>query len=186
MSAQTQQNTTILIELDEKSQEFFYDNAAKWFDNLLLVQSSYRKLLEDTAEKVKELHIHAYLTDMAERARQHEEKIDALYALIHRDSSSIRKTLGTIMGKARQALGDLIAFSGGIAGPWQDLHQAFLASTNSMSAFAVAEQIGLATGITEIVDIVFPIIMEKSTDHLVLQELTLEMAGVAIVYHESF
>ena len=177
---------TIFIELDEKSQEFFYDNAAKWFDNLLLAQSSYRKLLEDTAEKVKEFHIRAYLEEMAARAKVHEEKVEALYSLVHRDSSSIRKTLGTIVGKARQGLGDLMALTGGVAGPWQDLHQLFLANTNTMSAFGVAEQIGLAIGLTGIVDISFPIVMEKSTDHLLLQELALEMAGVAIVYNEKF
>ena len=187
MSDQTKLSTpAILIELDKKSKEFFFDNAAKWFDNLMLAQSSYRRLLEDTTEKVKEFHIHAYLSEMAARAKVHEEKIETLYTLIHRDSSTIRKTLGTIVGKARQALGDLMALTGGMAGPWQDLHQLFLANTNTMSAFAVAEQIGLAIGLAEIVDITFPIVLEKSTDHLLLQELALEMAGVAIVYNETF
>lgn len=176
----------VLIELDEKSQRYFYDNAAKWFDNLLLVQSSYRKLLEDTIAKVTELHIKAYLSDLLQRAQQHEEKIDALYKIIDRDSSTVRKTLGKIMGKAREALADMIAFTGGLAGPWQDLHQLFLANTNTMSAFAVAEQIGLALGIPEIVDITLPIVMEKSTDQLLLQELALEMAGVSILYNQSF
>lgn len=50
---------TILIELDDKSWSDFQDSAAKWFDNLLLVQSSYQKLLEDTVEKVTEMHIKA-------------------------------------------------------------------------------------------------------------------------------
>ena len=179
-------STVILIELDEKSQQAFLDNAAKWLDNLLLTQSSYRKLLEDTSEKVTEFHIRAYLTNMLERARQHEEKIEKLYALIQRDSSAIRKVLGTVMGKARQVIGDLMAFTGGLAGPWQDLHQLFLSNANTMGAFAVAEQIGLALGIPAIVDITLPIVMEKSTDQLLLQELVLEMAGTAILYNQKF
>ena len=176
----------ILIELDDKSWDAFLDSAAKWFDNLLLVQSSYRKLLEDTADKVTELHIKAYLGEMHEREKQHEEKIEELYKIINRDSSVIRKTLGTVLGKAREVLGDVMAFTGGVAGPWQDLQQLYLSNTNTMGAFAVAEQIGLSMGVPEIADIAIPIEMELATDHLLLQELVLEMAGVAIMYNQSF
>ncbi len=177
---------TILIELDDKSWSDFRDSAAKWFDNLLLVQSSYQKLLEDTVEKVTEMHIKAYLSEMHERAKQHEEKIEELYKIIDRDSSVIRKTLGTVLGKARQVLADAIALTGGVAGPWQDMQQLYLANTNTMSAFAVVEQIGLAMGIEEITNIAIPIEMDLATDHLILQELVLEMAGVAIMYDQKF
>ena len=181
-----QTTNTILIEMDDKSWDFFSDNGAKWLDNLLLVQSSYRKLLDDTAEKVTELHIKAYLTDMHERAKQHEQKIEELYKILNRDSSAIRKTLGTVLGKAQQVLGDVMAFTGGVAGPWQDLQQLYLANTNTMGAFGIAEQIGLAMGVPEITDIAVPIEMDLATDHLILQELVLEMAGVAIMYNQSF
>lgn len=181
-----QTSEAILIEMDDKSWDFFSDNGAKWLDNLLLIQSSYKKLLGDTADKVTELHIKAYLGEMHERAIQHEQKIDDLYHILNRDSSAIRKTLGTVLGKARQVLGDVIAFTGGIAGPWQDLQQLYLANTNTMGAFAVAEQIGLAMGVPEITDIAIPIEMDLAADHLILQELVLEMAGVAIMYHQSF
>lgn len=181
-----QTNNAILIEMDDKSWDFFSDNGAKWLDNLLLMQSSYRKLLEDTLDKVKELHIKAYLSDMHERAKQHEEKIEALYKIINRDSSVVRKTLGTVLGKMREVLGDAIAFTGGVAGPWQDLQQLYLSNTNTMGAFAVVEQIGLAMGVPEIADIAIPIEMDLAADHLLLQELVLEMAGVAIMYNQSF
>jgi hypothetical protein len=176
----------VLIELDEKSWDDFLDNAARWFDNLLLVQSSYRKLLEDTIDKITEFHIKAYLTDILERARKHEEKIENLYKIINRDSSTIRKTLGTIIGKADQVLADLMAFTGGLKGPWQDLHQLYLSNTNVMGAFAIAEQIGLALGIPEIIDISLPIVMEKAADQLLLQEFVLEMAGISILYNQAF
>lgn len=176
----------VLLELDAKSWDTFLDNAAKWFDNLVLVQAGYRKLLEDTIEKINEFHIKAYLTEILERARQHEAQIDGLYKIVNRDPSKIRKTLGTVIGKADQLLGDLMAATGGLKGPWQDLHQLFLSNANTMGAFAVAEQLGLALGLPEIIDITFPIVREKSTDQLLLQEFVLEMAGVAILYHESF
>ena len=43
-----EQQTTnaILIEMDDKSWDSFLDSAAKWFDNLLLMQSSYRNYWE--------------------------------------------------------------------------------------------------------------------------------------------
>ena len=178
--------TTQLLELDAKSWDRFFDNAAKWFDNLVLVQASYRKLLEDTIEKINEFHIKAYLTEILERAQQHEAQIDKLYKIINRDPSKIRKTLGTVLGKADQLLGDLMAGTSGVKGPWQDLHQLYLSNTNTMGAFAVAEQLGLALGLPEILDVTFPIVREKSTDQLLLQEFVLEMAGVAILYNESF
>jgi hypothetical protein len=176
----------VLIELDEQSWNSFFDNAAKWFDNLLLVQSSYRKLLEDTIEKINEFHIKAYLSDILERARKHEEKIDDLYKIINRDSSKIRKALGTVIGKADQVLGDLMAVTGGFSGPWQDLHQLYLSNTNVMGAFAVAEQIGLALGLPEIIEITQPIVFEKSTDQLLIQEFVLEMCGISILYNQEF
>jgi hypothetical protein len=149
----------VLIELDTKSWDDFLDNAALWFDNLSLVQYSYRSLLKDTIDKITEFHIKAYLSDILERAKDHEEKIEELYKIINRDSSKVRKVVGTVIGKADQVLGDLMAVAAGIKGPWQHLHQLYLSNTNVMSAFAVVEQIGLALGIPEIIDVVFPIIL---------------------------
>lgn len=179
-------NSVVLVELDETNWNQFLDRAALWFDNLTLVQSAYRKLLEDTIEKVAEFHIRAYLSDMAERASAHEAKIDELYRLVNRESSTIRQGLGTLLGKADQVIGDLMAVSSGIAGPWQDLHQLYLSCTNTLSAFGVTEQIGLALGIPEIIDIVFPIQLDKAMDQRILQEFALEMAGIAILYRQPF
>lgn len=124
----------MLLELGAESWNTFLDKAARWFDNLLLVQASYRKLLEDTVEKINEFHIKGYLTEILERAKQHEAQIDSLYKIIHRDPSKIRKTLGTVIGKADQLLGDLMAATSGVKGPWQDLHQLYLSNTNTMGA----------------------------------------------------
>lgn len=79
-----------------------------------------------------------------------------------------------------------MAVAAGIKGPWQHLHQLYLSNTNLMSAFAVVEQIGLALGIPEIIDVTFPIILEKSADQLLIQEFVLEMAGISILYKQSF
>lgn len=174
----------ILIELDEKSREKQLDQVSSWLDNLRLAQASYRQLLEDTIRKIEEPHIKQYLGDILGRAKQHEQKISELYTIIDRSPSKVMKPLGNLAGKVRQAIGDLLVPVGGVRGPWQDVHQVFLFNYNSMGAFAVAEQLGLALGIPQIVDITFPIVAEKSTDQLLLQEYVLEMCSVSILYKQ--
>lgn len=186
MNTEQETGGVILIELEDKSWNSFQDSAARWFDNLLIIHSSYKNLLKDTSDKVTELHVKAYLSEMHERAAKHEEEIEKLYKIVDRDSSAIRKTIGTVLSKARQVLADATAFTGGVAGSWQDIQQLFLANTNTMGAFAIAEQIGLAMGVQEITDIAIPIEMDLAAEHLIIQELVLEMAGVAVMYNQTF
>ncbi|PRY03392.1 hypothetical protein CLV24_14124 [Pontibacter ummariensis] len=176
----------ILIELDEETRSEQLNRAAAWFNNVLLTQTSFRQLLEDTVPKIKEPHIKEYLAELAVKAKEHEEKIHELFTIIGREPSDIRTTLGSVMGKARQALGDFIAATGSAKGPWQDLHQLYLSNYNSMGALSVAEQLGLALGIPSIVDIAFVLVSEKSTAQLLLQESVLEMCSMSILYHERF
>jgi len=122
---------------------------------------------------------------MVKRAKRHEEKLPELFSAIDREPSDVRKLLGQVAGKARQALGNFIGMAGGAVGPWQDMHQVYLSNYNSMSALAVAEQLGLALGIPRVVEITFGMIAEKSTDQLLLQECVLEMSSMAILYKES-
>ena len=175
-----------LIELDQATREKQLDRAKAWFDNVLLTQASCRQLTQDTMYKIKEPHIKQYLAEMANQEINHEEKARQLFSLIDREPSDVGQVIGQAMGKARQALADFIAVSGKARGPWQDLHQLYLSNYNSMGAFAVAEQLGLALGITEIPDFIFPVIAEKSTSQLLLQEYVLEMCSISILYQEDF
>lgn len=176
----------ILIELDRQTREEQYERAAAWFKNVQLTQASFRQLLEDTIEKIEEPHIKDYLQTMLGFAREHEEKAEALFEVIGRKPSVVRKFAGNLLGKSREIWADFIALSGGAKGPWQDLQQLYISNLNSMSAFAVAEQLGLALGLPEILDITFPVVAQKSTDHLLLQECALEMCSKSILYHEPF
>lgn len=181
----TKHAQTILIELEEGTRNKHLDRAASWFNNILLTQSSYRQLLEDTIEKVEEPHIRQYLAEILERAVRHEEQVEAMFAAIGRKPSTLRKLVGEVAGKTRQALGDLIAVGGGAKGPWQDIHQLYLSNLNAMGAFAVGEQLGLALGLPQLVEIAFGIVAEKSTDQLILQEFVLEMCSYSILYKEN-
>lgn len=177
----------ILIELDEQTWNEQIDAAAAWFDNLLMIQATFRDLAEDTAGKIGEPHIKAYITDIFEAARGHEQKARELYPIIGREpaQSGVRKLGGTLLSKASQVVADLQGAAGGAAGNWRDIRQLLLTNLDSMGAFAVAEQLGLALGLPEIVDITFPIVNEKSTQQLLLQEYMLEMAPKSILYKAS-
>jgi hypothetical protein len=177
-------NRPILLELDEKSWSDQLDRLESWLDHLRMAQGSYRQLLEDTVEKIEEPHLHQYLSDILARARQHEGKIVDLYTLIGRSPSKTMQWVGDLSGKLQGVLGDLLVPSGGVTGPWQDLHQVFMFNYNSMSAFAVAEQLGLALGIGEFPDVTFPIVAEKSADQLLLQEFALELCSLSILYRQ--
>ena len=176
----------VLIELDNECRQEQLDRTEAWFKNVQLTQASFRQLLDDTVGKIEEPHIKDYLTTMLGHAIEHEHQAEALFAIIGRKPSVIRVKLGELAGKGRELMADIIALTGNAKGPWQDLHQLYISNLDSMSAFAVAEQLGLALGIPEIIDITFPIVAQKSTDHLLLQEMALEMCSMSILYKKSF
>jgi hypothetical protein len=173
----------ILLELDEQTWKDWLDRAETWFGNVLMLQATFRQLTEDTLDKVHEPHIRAYLSDMLEVAKQHEQKAEELYRVIGRDPSHARQLGGTLMSKVSQVVADVQGIAGGAVGGWRDLRQLLLSNLDSMGAFAIAEQLGLALAIPQIVEIAFPIVQEKSTHQLLLQEYMLEMGPVSILYH---
>jgi hypothetical protein len=175
----------ILLELDEQTWKDSLDRVETWLGNVLMIQTNLRQLIEDTVDKMHEPHIRTYLADILEKAKQHEQQAEELYRVIGRDPSKARKLGGTLMSKASQALADIQGAAGGAVGGWRDLRELLLANLDSKGAFAIAEQLGLALGLPEIVDITFPIVQEKSTHQLLLQEYFLEMGPVSILYKAS-
>lgn len=173
----------LLLELDEQTWKDWLDRVESWLGNVLMLQATFRQLAEDTLNKVHEPHIRAYLADLLETAKQHEQKVEELYRVIGRDPSHARQLGGTLMSKASQVLADVQGIAGGAVGGWRDLRQLLLSNLDALGAFAIAEQLGLALGIPEIVEITFPIVQEKSTHQLLLQEYLLEMGPVSILYH---
>jgi hypothetical protein len=178
-------STSILLELDEQTWKDSLDRVETWLGNVLMIQTNFRQLIEDTVDKVHEPHIRAYLADILEQAKQHEQQAEELSRVIGRDPSKARKLSGTVMSKVNQVVADIQGVAGGARGGWQDLRQLLLANLDSMGAFAIAEQLGLALGLPQIVDITFPIVQEKSRHQLLLQEYMLEMAPVSILYKAS-
>jgi hypothetical protein len=174
----------ILLDIGEEAWQQRLDGAEKWLGNLLMTQRAFRTLAEDTVGKLTEPHIRDYVSDLARTARDQERKAEQLFEVIGRKPPWKMQLAGSVVGKARRAAADVQGKVGRAETGWRDLHQLLLASVNAMGAFAIAEQLGLALGLPEIVDITFPVVHELSTAQLLLQELLLEMAPPAILSAE--
>lgn len=175
----------LLIELDAATWTEQLDRAEQWFGNVLMTQATFRSLAEDTLDKVHEPHLRAYLTTILDQARTHEQQAEALFRLIGRDPARMRKAGGALMAKAREAMADVMGVAGGAAGAWRDLHQLLLASLNATSAFGAAQQLGLALGLPDVVELAFGVVSDKFAHHRQLQELVLDMAPMAILYEQE-
>jgi hypothetical protein len=75
--------------------------------------------------------------------------------------------------------------AGGSGPAWRDLRHLTLSNLDSMSAFAVAEQLGLALGRPRAVDVAFRVVSEKSAHQLLLREVFLEFAADAVLHRRD-
>lgn len=176
----------VAIELDDETWSSYVDSAERWLDNVALVQAAFREQADDVHGKIAEPHMKELLGTIAETARDHEQRIGDLYAMIRRDPSRARRALGTLVGKLRALQADVVGLAGGASAPWRDMHQLYLAGFNALSAFAAAEQLGYSLGMPKLADRCFAVVAEKHTHQLVLQELLLEMVPWAILYKTKF
>jgi hypothetical protein len=177
-------NTTdiVLVELDEEFWAGRLDKVADWLGNVIMTQSTFRRLAESTVDDIEEPHIRAYLTDIVETARRHEEKIGDLYRIIGREPPRGRELGAAVMSKVQQAMGELVGRAGGAKDGWNELRQLLLVNLDAIGAFATAQQLGLALGLNELAETIFPMVHEKEEHQLLIQEFVLEMATQAILY----
>ena len=172
----------IFVEIDEASWRGHIDNVEAWLGTVLTSQAAFRQLLEEVRPRLHEPHVRKLVGDLAETARHHEAEAERFYNLIGRDPSAARKRAGAALAKARQVGAAALASAGGVEGSWRGLQALLPASLEAQSAFAVAEQLALALGLRELAEAAFAIENEQATGHLVLKELMLETAAIAILY----
>ncbi len=173
----------IAIELDAETWKEYLDRTAHWFGNVQMIQTAHRELAEDTLGKIHETHLRRLLEGVVERAKVHEQEVEKLYRIIGRKPSGTRAAGGVVWAKFREATADLMSgLGGGAAGGWKDMHQLFISSLNSISAWGAAQELAFALGNREIVEVTFPVINEKFAQHRMLQELLMETATLAILY----
>jgi hypothetical protein len=175
----------VLFEIDEKSWDTHLDRVERWFHHMQTVQTAFRKLVEDTLPKMHDSHLREYLTEILERAKDHESKTDDLLRMIGRDPSASRKALGTGFAKAQELVADLKGFAGGAMSGWRDLQQLVHASLDGIAVFGVAQDLGLALGLVEITELTMHISNEKFVHHYLLQELVLELGTMSVLYRSE-
>src|SRR3954452_7784316 len=118
----------LLFELDNASWETLIDRAEKWFLNVQMIQTSFRKLVEDTFPKINDSNVHLYLETLHGIATRHESQADDLFRMIGREPSTARKLAGTGLAKTRELWSGVIGLSGGAVAGWTDLQQILHAS----------------------------------------------------------
>jgi hypothetical protein len=109
----------VLFEIDKKSWDTLLDRTERWFHHVQMVQTGFRKLVEDTLPKMHDSHLCQYLTEILERAKDHEGKSDELLRMIGRDPTVSRKLLGTGFAKTREVMADIQGSSGGAMSGWR-------------------------------------------------------------------
>lgn len=78
-----------------------------------------------------------------------------------------------------------IRLSGGVAEPFDDLVQLFLANFQALGSFGHTWQLGNALGIDEFGHRILPIMQAKFDQQRFFQEVLLETAPLAILYDQS-
>lgn len=172
----------ILIEIDEGSWAIHLDRVEAWLGHVVASQAAFRRLLDDVHPRLREPHFRDIVAKIAATARRHEAEAERLYRYIGRDPSAVRKPAGEALGQARQAGSEALARAGGAEGSWTGLQALLPASLQAQAAFAVAEQLGLALGHRELAEAAYAVENEQAGGHLVLRELMLEAAAIAILY----
>jgi hypothetical protein len=181
----TQADRPLLLEIDDETRSGQLDRVERWLATTRVLQSGYRQLLDDTVDDITEPHLRAYLTELRDVAREHEDRVGDLYRAFGREPTqpgTLMSVGATLLAKTRQALGHMEGAAGGArTGSWRKLRELMLSNLDAIAGYAVTEQLGLALGIPAVVDVTFPVVRRKTQDQLLLQEYLLEMATNAIL-----
>jgi hypothetical protein len=176
----------ILLELDEATWKTYLDRTERWLGNTLMSQVAFRRQAAFVASRLREPHFRELISRIAETSGRHEQSALDLYRIIGRRPARWREVAGMVQSGARTVLADAIGLAGGATSPWRHMRQLLVSSLDAMSAFATCEQLGYALGMPELAQPCFEVVGEKHTQHLLLQELTLEIVPIAIHYRMGF
>jgi hypothetical protein len=182
---QNEGQTAVLFELDNASWETLIARAEKWFLNVQMIQTSFRKLVEDTLPKINDSNVRLYLETLLEIATRHETQAADLLRMIGREPSTTRKVADTGLAKTRELWAGVIGLAGGAVAAWMDLQQILHASLDGIAAFGVANHIGLTLGLSDVTELTLHITNEKFVQHYRLQELVLELATISVLYRSE-
>jgi hypothetical protein len=174
----------LALAIDEQTRAAQLKRVGSWLTVTVLLQGTYRRLTARAQQRVDEPHIRAYLTDLHDVARQHENQIAELRrAFGCPPGSSVMIRPGSVLlAQTKAVVGHLQGrIAGAAAGEWRLLRQLMLSNQDALGAYGVTEQLGLALGLPGVIDLTLPIVRRKQQDQLLIQEYLLEMAPNAIL-----
>ena len=172
----------VLIELDGAFWQGQLDRAEAFLSTVALLQAEFRAMAEDTAAKVGQPQFRRFLQGIAENARRHEAQLGEFSRMIGREPARGRGVVGALAAKGRELLAGVEGAVSGASSPWRDLRQLWMSSHGAEGAFGVVEQLGYALGHKEFAELAFKLVNEKHRGTLLIQEIVLEMAAVAVLY----
>ncbi len=180
----------LVIEIDPATWQTHVDRVVPWLATTATLQTAFRELVERTLADLTEPVLRGYLMAIRDAARDHEAKVADLYRAFGREPPAAAGVLhavaATVVSGTRRLAGRIEGLVGGSHGAaWHDLRELLLTNLDTISGFGVAEQLALALGLPAAAQICLPILVEKTRHQLQLRESFLEMAPVAILYHQD-
>jgi hypothetical protein len=179
----------VMVELDDATRAEQLARLDPWLATTSLLQSTLCKELERLAEGVAEPHARRWLEGARDAAREDERQIGPLYRAFGRrpgPRETVTSVAATARATVREAVGHVEGLAGGARGAsWRRLRVVLLTNVDAMGAWGVCETLGLALGVPQAVEIAVPTAARRAKDHVLLQELFLEMAANAIIYHRD-
>lgn len=164
------------------------DEVRRWLAVTQVLQARYRRTLEHTLPHIGDPLVEDWGEGLVVSAREHEKTLPALRRAFGIDPEPLAPALpvtaaGIVHASATQLAAQLQGrlASGPGSRAWRGMRSVLLCNLDAMSAFAVVQQLGLALGRPEVVDIAFPVVTRKSEQQLLLQELYLEYAAGAVL-----
>ncbi|NJC81993.1 hypothetical protein [Planosporangium mesophilum] len=173
----------LVVEVDGRTWRGYVDRSAEWLETATLLQATYRKLLEDTVEEVADPRLRDRIGDLIESARRHEALINELYVAFSEDELPPSEVRASMLARTREVVARVEGLAAGArGGDWRNVRELTLTNLDSTNGFAVIEQLALAMGLPAVVDLVQPVIAEKTRHQLALREYLLEAAPKAVLY----
>lgn len=174
----------VLLEVHGQDWAALQDRVTPWLATTITLQRTFRRLSVRVSRTVSEPHIRSYLRDVARTAHRHEAVALDLYRAfgLQQPVRLPSAVASTLLSAGRYASGQLVGMAAGArSSPWRGMRVLMRSNLDAISCFAVTEQLGLALGAPPVVDLTFPVLAEKQSQQLLIQEYLLELASTAIL-----
>lgn len=186
--ASTSTPRPVLLEVEPETWRASLHRVRPWLAATLSLQSAFRRSSQLVVRGAEEPHVRAYLDDVAEAAARHEDIARRLPRAFGTDPVPLTapRLAGAALGVGRRAVAEVVGRAAGARGGTpRGLRVLMKGNLDTIGAFGVTQQLGLALGNQDVVDLVFPVLHEKQKHQMLLQEYLLETAARAVLYEQD-